>query len=66
MTSKNNGDDDTAFDFIIVGCGTAGCVLASRICKTLPSLSVALFEQGPDGRGHPLVLNPLGAPILAP
>jgi choline dehydrogenase-like flavoprotein len=64
MASNNTGDEDTAFDFIIVGGGTAGCVLASRIHQSLPSLSVALFERGPDGRDHPLVLNPLGAAIL--
>jgi choline dehydrogenase-like flavoprotein len=30
----------------------------------LSIFSVAVVEQGLDGRGHPLVLNTLGAPIL--
>ena len=64
MASNTNGVNDSTFDFIIVGGGTAGCVLASRIHQSLPSLSVAVFERGPDGRDHPLILNPLGAPIL--
>ena len=66
MASINDthGADDSTFDFIVVGGGTAGCVVASRIHQALPSLSVAIFERGPDGREHPLVLNPLGAPIL--
>ena len=33
-------------DFVVVGGGTAGCVLAARICENLPDSSVALLERG--------------------
>lgn len=52
------------YDYIICGGGTAGCVVASRLKHSNPSLSVAIIERGPDERRHPLVLNPLGAAQL--
>ena len=35
------------FDVVIVGGGSAGCVLAGRL-STNPHISVALIEAGPD------------------
>jgi choline dehydrogenase len=34
------------YDFIIVGGGTAGCVLANRLCQGLPDARIAIFEAG--------------------
>ena len=44
------------FDYVVVGAGTAGCVLASRLSED-PSTQVALIEAGPPDR-HPLIHIP--------
>ncbi|KAK4621828.1 GMC-type oxidoreductase acuG [Fulvia fulva] len=52
------------YGYIIAGGGTAGCVIASRLKRARPELSIAIIERGPDERNHPLVLNPLGVSQL--
>lgn len=37
---------DNVYDFVIVGAGTAGCVVAARLCQALPDYTFALLEQG--------------------
>ncbi|MEP1201262.1 GMC family oxidoreductase [Tateyamaria sp.] len=46
------------FDYVIVGAGTAGCVLASRLSEK-PKTTVCLIEAGPKDR-HPLIHLPVG------
>lgn len=47
-----------SFDIIIVGGGTAGCVLASRL-SSISHLNILLIEAGPDNNEDPKVSTPL-------
>ncbi len=49
-------DKGTLFDYVIVGAGTAGCVLASRLSED-PAIRVCLIEAGPKDR-HPFIHVP--------
>lgn len=52
------------FDYVIVGAGAAGCVLAHRLSAT-PGVSVALLEAGGSDR-HPFIQMPKGlAKVMA-
>lgn len=57
---------DDAFDYVIVGAGTAGCVLASRLTENRDT-RVALIEAGPPDR-HPFIHIPaaVAAAIATP
>ena len=54
------------FDYVVVGAGTAGCVLASRLSENA-DVRVALIEAGPLDR-HPFIHIPaaVGAAIGTP
>ena len=47
MTSTPLIRSAETFDFVIVGAGSAGCVLANRLTED-PSVRVLLLEAGPD------------------
>jgi choline dehydrogenase-like flavoprotein len=51
-------------DIMIVGGGTAGVVLASRLHQHRPDLSILLLEAGPDVTGHPHVAIPAEAAFI--
>ena len=57
MTSGPSSIGDEAFDFIIVGGGTAGLVLANRLTIE-PKVSVLVIEAGSDLLKDPKVTTP--------
>lgn len=56
--------DSLTFDYVIVGAGSAGCALASRLTED-PDVSVALLEAGPHDH-HFSVWVPAGCAVSLP
>jgi choline dehydrogenase-like flavoprotein len=60
---------NTEYDFIVVGGGTAGLAVASRLSQYLPKNTILVIEAGPDGRDVPGIFVPgmkgstLGGPL---
>lgn len=49
--------DNSTFDYIIAGGGTAGCILASRLAEYLPDKKILLIEGGPSDHGDNRILD---------
>ncbi|KAI9690626.1 MAG: hypothetical protein M1820_009957 [Bogoriella megaspora] len=55
--TRKFSDDTPAFDIIIVGAGTAGCVLANRLSQD-PDLQILVIEAGRNCNDDPRVKTP--------
>ena len=56
-TTQLSASEVNRFDYLIVGGGTAGCVIASRLAEYLPQKKILLIEAGPSDYMNDKVLN---------
>lgn len=57
MSVRTSSESDV-YDYVVVGGGSAGCVLAARLSEN-PLIKVCLLEAGPVD-SHPMIRMPLG------
>ncbi|PWY72531.1 glucose-methanol-choline oxidoreductase [Aspergillus sclerotioniger CBS 115572] len=59
MATTNDfpASDVNSYDYVIVGGGTAGCVIASRLAEYLPNKRILIIEGGPSDYMDDRVLN---------
>ena len=46
MRSRTKSAATRAWDYVVIGAGAAGCVVAGRLSQTMPEARVALIEAG--------------------
>lgn len=63
MNAIAHRSGESMFDYIIVGGGSAGCLLADRLSAN-PETKVCLLEAGPPDRS-PLIHMPIGIALLS-
>ncbi|CAF9924014.1 MAG: hypothetical protein ALECFALPRED_002592 [Alectoria fallacina] len=56
-TTRLSASETDNFDYLIIGGGTAGCVIASRLAEYLPKKKILLIEAGPSDFMNDKVLN---------
>jgi len=54
--------DHTEFDYVVVGAGSAGCIVAARITED-PAVTVLLVEAGGSDR-NPIIAMPGALPFV--
>ncbi|KAJ5595497.1 GMC oxidoreductase [Penicillium hispanicum] len=54
----------SSYDYIVVGGGLAGCVVAAKLHEKLPSTSILVIEVGEDQSHHPIATKGLMAARL--
>ena len=63
LAQSSTGPARTEFDYIIVGAGSAGCVLAGRLSAD-PDVAVCLVEAGPTDAGEIFQIPALGGQLI--
>ena len=58
MPGKNLHTNDDVYDFILVGAGSASCLIASRLSQQLPDHRILVLEAGEHIRDDPKVQTP--------
>ena len=49
-----------ATDYLVLGGGLAGCVVATRLKEYNPAATVTLVEAGPNAHAHEWMIEPMG------
>nr|OQO30967.1 hypothetical protein B0A51_01772 [Rachicladosporium sp. CCFEE 5018] len=58
MANEHSSDNTETYDFILVGAGSAACLLASRLSQQLPDHRILILEAGQHVQNDPKVETP--------